>query len=339
VTGRVILTGEAQIVPDVRKNDDFLPCCPTTLSEIAVPIVEEGGVLGAISLESDLLAAFDQSDLDNLNATAKLAVLSIQRARAAAELKDAYEKLKLEDERKSWFQTVLSHELRAPLASVRLFIEAILKRSFGYTTPALRSSAEAALNRIDEETGLIENLLEMVKIHEQPVLLLSSSNITILLERVYETFRRPCAQKGIVLSLDTLPGRDLTVQIDEGKIKQVLNNLVSNALKFTPTGGQVHLSACSEGENIVVRVKDTGIGIPAQALPRIFEEFFQAGGHDVRRDGLGLGLTIVKQYVDLHSGTIMVKSELNGGSEFTVTLPICGPATARDMSYAALHER
>ena len=322
VTGRAILDGKSQFVPDVRENSDFLPCCQETRSEIAVPIMEGTRVLGAISLESDLVSAFDRADLKNLELMAELAVATIQRARDSANLSEAYRELKLADERKTWFLTVLSHELRVPLASVRLFIEAILKNSYGFLPTSLRQGAEEALDRINEETGLIENLLDMVKIREgRLVLSVSSVDMGGLLKHVHETFQRIANRKQVKLSL-SIPKDNLVVALDESKIKQVLNNLVANAVQFTDAGGSVHICTKRQNDSILVSVRDTGRGIPIEARDRLFQRFFQVDHRDSMRGGLGLGLTIVQEYVDLHGGQISVESTVGKGSSFVVSLPV-----------------
>jgi signal transduction histidine kinase len=145
-------------------------------------------------------------------------------------------------------------------------------------------------------------------------------NMKILLESVHQTFLHRASGKDIKFEIDLPEQEDLTAYIDEAMIKQVFNNLVSNALKFTERGGTVSLTAARSASNIVIRVKDTGRGIPLGAREHLFQPLFQVKGDDIKA-GLGFGLTIVKQYVDRHRGEIKVESEQGQGSEFIVTLP------------------
>jgi len=133
------------------------------------------------------------------------------------------------------------------------------------------------------------------------------------------------AKKGIELEVDVGPNLP-EVYIDPGRIKQVLYNLISNAIKFTPRGGVVRLIARASDRHIIVRVSDTGVGIAREDLPRLFREFEQLpqpGG--ARPEGTGLGLALTRRLVELHGGKVAVESELGKGSTFSVHLPLKSP--------------
>jgi signal transduction histidine kinase len=124
----------------------------------------------------------------------------------------------------------------------------------------------------------------------------------------------------ISLGLEVEPKLDL-IEADERKVKQVVFNLLSNAVKFTPEGGRVGVSAREVDGDMVIAVRDTGIGIAPEDLPHVFDEFRQVGQGEARREGTGLGLTLAKRFVELHGGWIRVESEPGAGSTFTFTLP------------------
>jgi two-component system phosphate regulon sensor histidine kinase PhoR len=181
------------------------------------------------------------------------------------------------------------------------------------------------LGIIDEESerlaNLIEGLLEVsrlesgtVKISREPV------DITAIIRQVSSALQPLADKKNIQLSMDVgnelpqLPG-------DEGRILSAVTNLVNNAIKFTPEGGRVSVSARQQADEIVIRVSDTGMGIPKEALSKIFERFYRVHHPGMQIPGTGLGLTIVKKIVMMHGGRIEVESELNHGTTFTIFLP------------------
>jgi signal transduction histidine kinase len=133
------------------------------------------------------------------------------------------------------------------------------------------------------------------------------------------------SRKGLQLSLQVAEdtGR---VEADERKVKQALFNLLTNAVKFTPEGGTVTISARRVDDNVVVAVADTGVGIAADDLEKVFEEFGQARNQQGQTEGTGLGLALVKRFVELHGGQISVQSEVGKGSRFAFTLPVTQPA-------------
>ncbi|MCJ7730502.1 MAG: cell wall metabolism sensor histidine kinase WalK, partial [Sedimentisphaerales bacterium] len=140
-------------------------------------------------------------------------------------------------------------------------------------------------------------------------------------EEIYETMMLPAKNKGLELSLEldeNLP----RVTLDRDRIIQVLTNLIGNAIKFTPQGGQVRLSFQKQDNELVIRVSDTGAGIPKEDLPKIFEQFYRVQRRGEEIKGTGLGLTIVKRIVLLHGGRIEVESEPDRGSTFSVFLPL-----------------
>ncbi|HEY8732762.1 MAG TPA: ATP-binding protein [Candidatus Limnocylindria bacterium] len=141
------------------------------------------------------------------------------------------------------------------------------------------------------------------------------------LQSVMLMVRERAGGRGIALSAEIDPEID-QVEADERKVKQIVLNLLTNAVKFTPAGGQVHLGATRAGDAVVVAVRDTGIGIAPADQARVFEEFAQAhGGATPEQEGTGLGLTLSRKLVELHGGRIWVESELGKGSTFAFTLP------------------
>jgi len=144
--------------------------------------------------------------------------------------------------------------------------------------------------------------------------------VSAALENVLTLVRERAGRHGLGLELNVTPGLG-EIDADELKFKQIMLNLLSNALKFTPSGGRITVSAGRAGDEVCIAVADTGVGIPPEHHESIFEEFRQVGGESsARREGTGLGLTLTRKFVELHGGTIRVDSAPGQGSTFTFTL-------------------
>jgi signal transduction histidine kinase len=223
--------------------------------------------------------------------------------------------------RKDEFLATLSHELRNPLAPIRNAVE-VMKRARGDTT-VLERSADLIDRQITQLARLTDDLLDVSRI-SRGRLELRRENValTSLLSQVAQDFRPLAAERGHTLSL-SLPGSPVAMDGDAARLAQLFGNLLDNAFKYTPDGGNVSLSLETGVGSVVVSVKDDGIGIPADVKCRIFEMFIQAGTpFDRASGGLGIGLALVRQIAELHGGEVDVVSSGPGtGSEFLVRLP------------------
>jgi len=240
-------------------------------------------------------------------------------------LERANEELKKLDRLKSEFIASVSHEFRTPLNSVRESISMIADGTVKPGEAKGNRVLEILRNNIERLKILIEDLLDFSKLEAGRMKLDKNfyDPVDIVCE-VADSMKQIAQKKGLILLWESeLSG--VEVFVDKGRIVQVLMNLVENAIKFTPTPGQITIFCRSENvSNVRVSVKDTGVGIAKENLRRVFEKFEQVRsdhpGVDVR--GTGLGLAISKQLVELHGGTIGVESELGKGSEFYFTLPM-----------------
>ena len=235
------------------------------------------------------------------------------------------------NEMKSDFISRVSHELKTPLASIRAATDVIAQAKIG----ALNRKQEKMLQIITEETGnlvgLIEDLLDMSELESGRLSLkFQRCSLTDVARASLEPFRVRYHQKGVAL-LESLPAACPHVHADPVRIRQVFENLLSNALKFTPPGGRVELkvkveeASDSTGGRRLLRasVSDTGVGIPRKELERIFEKFHQAESLNTRTaGGTGLGLSISKFLVEAHGGEIWVESRPGTGSTFYFSLPV-----------------
>ena len=240
--------------------------------------------------------------------------------RLAATFNEMLSKLEQAFARERRFTADASHELRTPLAVLRGDIEVALRRE--RTTDEYRRVLTSSLEEIARLTKLTDDLLTLARSDAgEMVLELEPLSLDRLAKEAH-TFLQPLAQSARV-SLDyTEPASPVVVEGDQKRLKQLLVNLLDNAIKYTPAGGSARLSLRREGETAVVEVSDTGRGIPPEALPYVFERFYrQSDPGDGRVNGFGLGLAISKWIVDAHGGTIAVSSHTGSGSRFTVRLP------------------
>lgn len=239
-------------------------------------------------------------------------------------LRDITERKKLEQMRSDFVANV-SHELRTPLTSIHGFLETLLdgamedKETTRYFLHLMSLETERMMN-------LVNNLMDLSKIEMQKVVKHSKKiSIPEITERVVTIFRPAAEEKNIAL-YDEICGQLPVVYSDPDMVAQVLINLVDNAIKFTPPGGKVTLRATPCSEGVRVDVIDTGPGIPAESLSRIFERFYRVDKSRSRESGgMGLGLAIVKHLVKALGGNIKVESKPGQGSTFSLYLP-AGPA-------------
>jgi len=252
----------------------------------------------------------------------KHAVLAIDDI---TEHKKAEEKLKETMEIKSQFISTVSHELRTPLGCMKEGIAIVLDGLVGQINDQQRKFLDLAKRNVDRLAVLVNNVLDFQQLEADKTRLdIQANDISEVLEEAYQTMVSSAKNKGIDFSLeleDSLP----KARFDSAKIIQVLTNLINNAIKFTPEGGNVRVCAGVQGQDLVMRISDTGMGIPKQALPKIFNRFYRVHRPGKEIQGTGLGLAIVNKIVTMHGGKIEVESEVDKGTTFIVFLPLAGP--------------
>lgn len=241
-------------------------------------------------------------------------------------LRQSQDKLRVADRNKDEFLAVLSHELRNPLSAIRNSAY-ILMRSPSDASAAQRAG-EVIDRQITQLTRLVDDLLDVTRIARNKFQMrLERIELGGVVRRAVEDQRSLFDARGILLE-ERMPPSNLWIEGDAARLIQVIHNLLGNAAKFTPSAGRVEVSLTPEGRQAVLSVKDSGVGIPPEDLPRVFEPFVQLGQTGTSASGLGLGLALVKGIVELHGGTVRAcSSKVAGGSEFLVRLPL---STTRD---------
>jgi signal transduction histidine kinase len=326
-TARAVLSRSIAYIPDIREDPEYrletLAQAADYLSVLAVPMLLDGKPIGVVVVTGAGAGAFSQSQIELLQVFADQAVIAVENVRLFKELESANRELGAASRHKSEFLANMSHELRTPLNAVIGFPEVLIQRMFG----ALNDKQDEYLKDIytsgQHLLSLINDILDLSKVEAGRMELASAPfHLPGALENAVTLVRERAARHGIALDLD-LDSRLGELVGDERKVKQVLLNLLSNAVKFTPEGGRIRLRAGLTDGAVEISVIDTGIGIAPEDQAAVFEEFRQVGSDEGRKqEGTGLGLTLAKKFVELHSGKIWVQSELGRGSTFTFTLPV-----------------
>lgn len=242
------------------------------------------------------------------------------------ELIAANERLKDLDKLRSAFVSIVSHELRTPMTAIRGYIDNMLDGLTGPLTEKQGHYLKRVKFNADRLTHMIAELLDLSRIEAGRVeMQLASVNLAELIDELVDDFRRPASEKGITIEIRSIES-SLVVRADRDKVGQILTNLLGNASKFTPRGGTITVeTAVMEREQVQISVADTGCGIPADELQKVFERFFRGGAVPPEARGAGLGLSIVKSLVDLHRGHVWAESQVGVGTTFFVMLPINQP--------------
>jgi hypothetical protein len=236
--------------------------------------------------------------------------------------KKAQEKLKETMELKSQFVSTVSHELRTPLGCIKEGIDIILEGIAGKINGKQREFLGLAKRNVDRLSALINDVLDFQRLEAgRTKLNVQTYDIKDIVTEVHQTMCSPASQKDIDFSLEFANGLG-KVEVDRDKIIQVLINLVSNAIKFSPERGAVSIRAQRQDENLLLQVSDTGMGIPKQDLSKIFERFHRVQRPGQEIQGTGLGLAIVNKIVEMHRGRIEVESQEAEGSTFSILLPL-----------------
>jgi signal transduction histidine kinase/DNA-binding NarL/FixJ family response regulator len=283
-------------------------------SVVSVPLVAGGQVLGGVTLvTAESGRVLDADDLALAEELARRIMVAVEHAQL---YHDALQATRARDE----ILGVVAHDLRNPLSTVRMAAQLLADD----VAPAHRKPLDTLLRTTERMNQLIQDLLEVTRIESGKLALELHTESVAGVLREATAMLQPLAQARSI-AFETALAADLPrVPLDSARVLQVVSNLVGNALKFTPAEGRVTLGAEVQGREVRVAVSDTGPGIPADQIPRVFGRFWQAGTGD--RRGIGLGLSIARGIVEAHGGRIWVESVEGQGAHFYFTLPI--PASA-----------
>jgi two-component system phosphate regulon sensor histidine kinase PhoR len=237
-------------------------------------------------------------------------------------VKDYLNQIEMEKQIRQEFFSNASHELKTPITSVQGYAE-LLESGIIQEEGQKRDF----LNRIKKEAAnmnnLINDILMISRLETKDAEVLKTNvRLSIVLDDIIESIKPLAASHEVLIHMDCKP---ICIYANTQQMKELFGNLISNAVKYNKPGGEVWVKVSEEDRNLIVQVKDNGVGIPKESLGRIFERFYRVDkGRSKKQGGTGLGLSIVKHIVNFYQGTISVRSELDKETEFTVKIPIKG---------------
>lgn len=237
---------------------------------------------------------------------------------------------------KANFLSIISHELKTPLSVINGFLSLILDERYENDAQHLREAVQISKRRGEQLSRMIDELIDLSRLDARSMVLRRSpTDLAAMLRELGNDFQEEFRRRDLRFSLQ-LPQELPPVPCDPDKLRQVFTNLVGNALKFSPNGGEIELGAEVRGSEVVLTCRDTGIGIPEAERERIFEKFYQVDSSATRRfGGAGLGLSIVREIVLLHGGRIWVESTPGAGSTFFISLPKNPPPDGGDSAHSS----
>jgi len=327
LVARAARTRTATISNDVRSEAGFQPnpLLPETRSELAVPMIVGDAVLGVLDVQASQVGRFTDEDVSINTTLASQIAVALQNARLYVKQAATVAQLRELDRLKSSFLANMSHELRTPLNSILGFTDVILEGLDGPLTENMTSDLGLIYKNGQHLLHLINDVLDMAKIESGRMNLnIEKFNLQAIIEEVASITSPLASEKNLALFIEPDSDSEVEVNADKIRLRQVLINLINNAMKFTEHGS-IAMRAVREGENVLISVKDTGLGIPPELLEAVFQEFTQVDTSTTRKvGGTGLGLPISRRLIEMHSGRLWAESTgVEGeGSTFYILLPI-----------------
>ncbi len=297
---------------------------------VITPLLRDGALVSALVVATSDPREWTEREITLVNIVAERTWLAVERLRLDNVLRESDAALRDADRRKDEFLATLAHELRNPLSLVRNVITLQKTPSTSEADP--RWGQDMIERQVSYLTRLTDDLFDVSRItRDKLVLQRETVNLAEVIRAAGESSRPLIDQRQHELTV-TMSQDSIYVEADRVRLTQVFMNLLNNAAKYTPNPGHIWVNVEQAGDTVVVRVKDTGIGIAAENLPHLFELFYQVDRSFTRSEGgLGLGLTLVHRLVEMHSGKIEVRSDgVNRGSEFIVHLPVLPVTTTNE---------
>jgi signal transduction histidine kinase len=317
IAGRAIIVHDAPHDPRIQYPKEV--AAEGIGSILVLPITGRSRTLGVLRVYAEQPRRFTPADADFVLAIARQGAIAIENAMA-------HEALQNSEKARALFVRTVTHELRAPVSGAQSLLRVLVRGMAGELTPHQREILDRVEARLGSLMELIADLLALAasktaELQERP----RPMSLQESLQRAVDLASHEAAEKQVYLSYEA-PAKEILVRATPDGMGQIFANLVGNAVKYTPPGGRVTVALAREPSCAVITIADTGMGIPAEDLSHLWEEFFRAG--NAKRSGIpgtGLGLSIAKRLVETFEGVISVQSTEGKGTTFTVTLPIAAP--------------
>ncbi len=329
IAGWVLREQQTALVQDAQHDSRFFSNIDTdtgltTRSLVAVPLKGKAAVSGVLEAINKASGTYTQQDSEMLEALASSAAIAIENANLVTSLQEANIQLRAALHAKDEMLQNVSHELRTPLAMICGFSEALDRGELGPLTEGQQRAAQIMERQGERLRFMVDRLLTLQSF-EAKSLQPTRLDLGQWLPEAVHIWDVRAAQAGLTLHVQVPP--TCAVIADPNFLEHVVDNLLDNAIKFTPQGGQAHVRAWVEGDEAVTAVSDSGVGIPPDKLQQVFERFYQVDSGSARRfGGMGIGLALCRAIVEAHGGRIWAESSGDGqGTTFYVALPLAKP--------------
>jgi signal transduction histidine kinase len=303
--------GEMALIQDAPRAASVKTTIPVTVLEIYKDHFED-----LVQRNSSISIAMVREVTRRLRENNDLAIEDLRMK--AAELATAYQRLAEEEYARSEFLTVVAHELRTPLTVASGFVDIV--RLQNVQGEMLHMALDTVSNNLQQIIALVNNILFL---QEMDIILPSfiTVDVGVVVATIMEKQRSHAEKNKIGMSLSIVPNLP-KISADPNSLERAISAILDNAVKFSPNGGEIQVQVSFDHRDTWIKIKDSGVGIPPDALPRVFDRFFhleEVGGYLFR--GVGLGLSIAQAVIEMHKGRIEVESELGKGSTFSIILP------------------
>ncbi|MCA9935951.1 MAG: GAF domain-containing sensor histidine kinase [Ardenticatenaceae bacterium] len=323
IAGAVLQANKAMIIADVSRDSRWNQNVSDaiefqTTSILGVPMHDVDRPVGVLEALNKQDGSFTDEDVETLSILADIAGVAVEKARLIEQLQQAYDELNELDQRKTDFIAIASHELRTPLSIILGYVSFLREEA----DPMMAEQLDSVMGAAIQLRSLIQDMLNLQYVET------GDTAISLQLVDLVGFVRALSAKDETAVArqltiMTHLPTQIVPVQVDPDIMEIVFNNLFDNAIKFSPEGGRIDLTVERRGDEAWLRLQDQGPGIPADKLERVFKRFYQVEHHMRRQyEGLGLGLSIAKELVELHHGRIWAESAPGQGSQFYIALPI-----------------
>lgn len=319
---KILQTSDVRALEQLGERELAIHEASGIRSCVAVPLLRDGRLAACLAVMQSSPRTWTPDEVMLIEETAERAGVAVARARAESALRDS-------DRRKDEFLATLAHELRNPLAPVRNGLQILRMADDARITARTLGMMDRQLSHM---ARLIDDLLDVSRITRGKVTLKRERlALRSVFDSAMEASRHLIEGSRHALTLH-LPYEPLYLEADATRLAQVIGNLINNAVKYTPDGGRIDVSAAREEGDVVIRVEDTGVGIPPEMISHVFDMFAQVGGSSLERSqgGLGIGLAISRQLAQMHGGSISAASPGTGcGAVFTLRLPLAQETPVR----------